>query len=318
MTAVYRRLLIVRAAEQLGVGLLVASAMAVILLPLATLRGMPAWPIISFAAATAVLIGLVRLIGHWPTRDQAISQADSQLRFNELLITALSQQSYGDAEFRAVIIAQANARCDAHEPSEVLLRRMGVRSWSAVGLVMSLATVLAIIPLGPARSSAVDTNSSVLTVNSIDEPKLMKSGGGVVTASDPMSQGSSNNAMSNGAPVQDAHGGTSNEGSGTSQNHTGTGGGSASSESNPTADHRHDQTSGRTGVNTGTPAGGGAAESSVSSGQFGSGGSSAGSKGEHQATPAWTGTGDHSAGGGQTPDRGPAEDRDLIRDFFAR
>jgi hypothetical protein len=314
--AVYRRLVLVRAAEALGVGLLMAAAAAAVLLPLASWRGLPTWPIAIFAGAGAVLIGAVRLVGRWPRRRDAVFHADSQLRFGELLITAMSPIAYGDAAFETIILSQADARCEAHDPSEIILRRMGVRSWSAVGLVLSLAVTLAIIPLGPARSAAVDANASVLSGYGADhQPTLKTSGGAIARVNDPNSDGASSDAMTNTGSPPNA-GGEKGDGSGKSQGSTG--GGSAGSESHSTFDHRRDQAQGREGSEVGPTAGGGQAGSTTGSGQNDAGGSTAAAEHGRPALPGAEVSGGKAQGNAVTPDRTPAEDRDLIRDFFAR
>jgi hypothetical protein len=317
VTAVFRRLLIVRAIEHLVAGMLIGCSAAVVLLPLAQWQNQPVGPVLIFATGVAILIAGFGFYARRPSRLQAMMLADSQLRFGELLITALSPVGHGDSDFHRAILAQANAACERHEPSEVLLRRMGVRSWSALGLVLSMTVVLASIPLRPARSSAVDVNSAVL-MSDADQSALHSSSGATTVVNDPNSSGASSDAMSSSVDSIPEKPSESAPGAGQSQSTAGGGGGSAGSISNSTVDHRHDQSSGRTPTNDGSIAGGGAAGAGGESGATRAGGSTVGSRGDHRQLPGWSGTGDPAAGGSALQDRTPAEDRELIRDFFAR
>jgi hypothetical protein len=322
--AVYRRWLIVHLFEQLGRGLLVGSLLALGLLPVAIWQAIPTVPILIFSAVFSLFLGLILALYRKPNRLAAAVEADRQLHLDDLLTSAIFPSDHADTDFRTMVQSIADARCSRHSPSEVLLRRFGIRSWSGIALAMCIAATLAVIPLQPSRTQAVDANVSVLSESPSGlTPSSRADRVMVSVVNDPMSDGASSGSMTTEKPRTRAAGdGQPTESSGTKAagNTAGTGGGNAQSNSAPTHDLPSGQSPGRSTSPAGIAAGGGATSNQQGAqGDSSNGVAGASTKSPH-AVPGWTGgaTPNSQNSGESTNDRIPPEDRDLVRDFFRK
>jgi hypothetical protein len=329
--AVHRRLLMLRILEQAGLAIVLASALAVPLLAIAISQSLATLPILLFCGAFALLVAIALVIHRWPTRLQAAIEADRQLRFDDLLVTALNPAANADPDFTAMLHRIADRQCANHSPSEILLRRFGFRIWGGIALAVSLAVVLAVIPFAPTRSQAKDANASVLTTESAPETpdgSLLRSPAASVV-NDPMSEPLERDLSSLSDITVKPNLQTAAEplgGHDKTQDRHGTGGGSASSREKIAQDAQHAGSPGRTPKRaTGDAAGGGAESSRAFSGAQSdrtAGGTTFAARGS-SVSDQWMGGSNRNAdthrdSQEQTPASVPAEDRDLVRDFFRR
>jgi hypothetical protein len=89
-----------------------------------------------------------------PTLAQTALRADQQMKLHDLLTTALMPQQFGDGAFRQVVVRQADAVCAQRSPSELIVRRLTGRAWSAIGLACSLVLTISMMSGGSGVSSA--------------------------------------------------------------------------------------------------------------------------------------------------------------------
>ena len=305
----------------MGRGLLAASLLAIGLVLLAVWQAMPTGPILLFCGVFGLLIGGVLAFYRKPTRLAAAIEADRQLRFDDLLVTAIYPSARADADFRAMINRMADARCSAHSPSEVLLRRFGIRRWGGIAFAMSIAVTLAVIPFEPSRSQAVDANASVLSASPTDLAASSQIDRGMIAVvNDPLSQGASSGAMTTETTaVNDSQTAQTNGTAGHGIT-AGAGGGKASTASKPGRDTARGETSGRSPTPNGIAGGGGAASNHQGERGDSSPGSVGTSTRSTASVPGWSGATPTAspAMGTATDNRIPPEDRDLVRDFFKR
>jgi hypothetical protein len=89
-----------------------------------------------------------------PTLAQTSLRADQQLKLNDLLSTAVMAHGCFDAEFRNVVLLQADAACRERSPGEILVRRLSGRAWGAIGIVSSLLLTLSLMSGGSVGTAA--------------------------------------------------------------------------------------------------------------------------------------------------------------------
>jgi hypothetical protein len=314
VNAVHRRLIVTRAIEQLGRGILFASVLAILLVTIARWQTMPVMPILIFCGAFALLIGSGLTIYRWPSQLTTAMEADRQLGLDDLLTSALFSNKTTD-EFFVAVTAMADARCRMHLPSEVVLRRLGIRNWSAVVLTMGIAITLAAIPMSSTQTQAVDTNSAILSADN----NLQQSHGPMQITNDPMSESASNNSISTGS--QNLQTDSASNPVITKPKAGNAGGGPGGGSTTAARSHQDLQTIDSPGQSqnaNGTVAGGGD-ESGLRDryGKSNGGGTNSGDSARHSA-PEWTGSPPRppksNASGNDS--QIPPEDRDLVHDFF--
>jgi hypothetical protein len=326
VSAVHRRMVMIGTLEKFGVGVLVGSLMAALLVPLASWQALPTFPILLCSALVALLTGSVLTALRWPTRQSAAVEADRQLKLDDLLSSVVVEvevetNNLQDGFARAVMV-MANARCAAHSPSEVIFRRFGMGSWGAIGLAMSVAIALAVVPLSETKSQAIDRNIDVLSSDSNDGPGVIPStdpARATLQHADPVSEGGSKISnqtedLTDPVPAEAYHsrGHTMPSVLGTSAS---TGGAGAATTDHRRSDKQDLGTSAQQSTNVNaSPAGGGAA--AVNSGQNHETqpGVARGNAGRRNS--AWTRSAT-AEGDSASNDPGiPPERRDLVRDFF--
>jgi hypothetical protein len=155
--AVHRRHVLLRILESAGVGVTVAAALGAAVVAVLLWRGEEPWTVLYFSLATGAICGAIWAVARRPPTLAAAAEADGQLRTSDLLATAWSMRDAPQGEpFVQTVLALAAAQCARVRPSEVVLRRLGVRAWG--GIVLSLGFVITLAALSSAsRSQARDT-----------------------------------------------------------------------------------------------------------------------------------------------------------------
>lgn len=158
LRAVHRRHAAVRAAESVGVCLLIAFAADLILLGIFIARGQSGWPIMGPSALIAMAAGIVVAVTRWPTVLQSAMEADRQLDLHDLISSALLTRSSRQQDpWAGAVMVMAESRCARLSPSAVVLNRLGARAWGGIGLSGALVLTLALMTGGPGSSLADGT-----------------------------------------------------------------------------------------------------------------------------------------------------------------
>jgi len=173
ITALHRRLLLLRAVEGAGLGALAGCAVGGILIALLMWRGVSTLAPTLAALAIGAATGLLWSVARRPTRLQAAVEADRQLALSDLLATALavaprSRESDRDAEaspWLQTVLAAADEACRRHAPSRVILHRLGGRAWGGIALAAALVlTLSALTAQEPAARAASSTPGASRTI----------------------------------------------------------------------------------------------------------------------------------------------------------
>jgi hypothetical protein len=168
ISAVWRRIVLVRTAESIAIATAIASAAGLALTPILWWRGQSA---LSLALAMLLLggmSGLVWGISRRPTRFQAAVEADRQLDLHDLLGTVhlLSHESAADDAWREAIAFISDNRCRSLSPSAVMVNRLGLRAWGGVGILGALLITMGLFTGRPidvsAAASSPESNASAL------------------------------------------------------------------------------------------------------------------------------------------------------------
>ncbi len=163
-----RRMIIVRAAEAAGIGMIVAAGISLVLALLLLLSGRDAMQLCVGTLTAGAAAGAGWSLLRRPTLLHAAMETDRQLNLADLLTTALTRRDTSDP-WQAAVIALAEQRCADLSPSDVLLARLGARAWGGIGL--STALVLAVGALSASSSdsratSAGTTDSAIVDSSS--------------------------------------------------------------------------------------------------------------------------------------------------------
>jgi len=158
--AVHRRLAVQRAAERVGVCVLIASAAALLLGPILWWRGEAVLPLSLVALVIGSVAGIAWGIVRRPTPLAAAMEADRQLGWHDLLGTAciLLDADHADP-WEAAVVNVAEVKCRQTRPSAVIVNRWGGRAWGGVGLAAGLVLTLSLIPARASRTSAAGPGS---------------------------------------------------------------------------------------------------------------------------------------------------------------
>ena len=347
VTALHRRLVVIRVLECAGLGALAGCAVAAALIPVLLWRDRPALPpslgLLLIGAASGLAWGFVCR----PTRLHAAAEADRQLGLADLFGTALtvaprSRESDRDADaapWLETVQALADAASRAHAPSEVILHRLHARAWGGIALaallVLSLAALVENQPTADASARRVAdgtptrnpqspelANTPEASSRAARATHAPSASGGPVTGPDRDDTGRTTHENSDGAPAEiPASPGGQNATSGDN----GAGGGNAKANRPavaaplPAAADAVARSSSDQGV-----AGGGAGAVSVArpSADHAAPGSSGGASTPSPATPPWrspawpadVARANAAVEGGRVP----AAHRDLVRQYFSR
>jgi hypothetical protein len=327
---VHRRWVVLRALEAAGVGAAVGCAAGLALVPVLLWRDRPAFGVAMALIAVAGAAGLIFGLTRRPTLLAAAVEADRQLALHDLLASALASRHVAD-EWAGAVVAQAEARCRSLSPDVILLNRLGVRSWSGIGLAAALVMTLSLLSTRPdslsaSRSTNVPRSSTARASSTVDTPAS------VAMSDEKASESSSPRAASRDPFTSDPAGDDSSasastvadRGTGSSDSSTGVGSGAAQTDDAGSRDARSREQSSRaddTARATGeTSSGGrGAGESAPSAGRDVSG--SIANGGAPEPVAPWTShewaaaqrDADEAVETGRVPDAY----RELVRDYFA-
>ncbi len=156
LRAVHRRWVAVRVAEAMGVGVVIGSALALMVLPIVLWRGEPAMPVVWMTTGIAAFVGMIAGVIRRPDVMSAAAEADRQLDLADLLSTALAmRECSAEDPWAALVVATAGARCRTLAPSAVIVNRFGGRAWGGIGLATALVLTLGLLSADPRQSAAV-------------------------------------------------------------------------------------------------------------------------------------------------------------------
>ena len=332
--AVHRRMVVLRALERVGICVLIACFVLLVLMPILIWHGQGTLELVGAALGVGALAGLAWGIASRPTRLAAAVEADRQLRWADLLSTALTLRRGGnDDEFSRSILAIVEARSRQASPSAVVLKRIGARGWGGIGLALALVAGLSLMggaeknrsearAAGPRTWQEIEAarqeqeQNSARSRGSLDLRRIKPGAGS--DDQDPLNSAVPDSQRATGSAAEKG----ANDGAGGAQEGTGAGAGKSASKENtaaavpPKAGGSPDQTNGTT-----TGGGGGrAADGGASDG--GGGGASAGAASSRKAAPVWQSqswaSDREAARTAIVTGRVPDAYRDLVRDYFER
>jgi hypothetical protein len=155
ISAVRRRILVVRIAESIAVSTAIASATGLMVLPILWWRGQSALPLAEAMLVAACVFGLIRGISRRPSRLQAAIEADTQLGLHDLLGTVvLLDRGQSGLVWQTTVAAFADDRCRSLSPSAIIINRIGLRGWAGVGILGGLLLTFALLTVRPVNATA--------------------------------------------------------------------------------------------------------------------------------------------------------------------
>jgi hypothetical protein len=173
ISAVHRRITLIRIAESIAIATAIASAAGLVLIPILWSQGRstlsPAFAMLSLGAISGLIWGISRR----PTRFQAAVEADRQLNLHDLLGTIYLLSDRPSDPWRESLAIVADAQCRSLRPSAVIVNRLGRRAWGGVGIVTSLLLATASFTARPinTNAAAIATESN----NPVSPPKIQPS-----------------------------------------------------------------------------------------------------------------------------------------------
>ena len=169
VSAVRRRILLIRIGESIALFAAGASVLGLALLPIFWVRGESAMPVAVEILGGGIVLGFVHGIARRPSRLAAAREADSQLNLQDLLGTLLSTEQNGDEAWRRNFAAFAEERCRTLRPSSVVVQRIGLRGWAGVGILGALLMTSTLLTVRPA---SVTAGSPLMPNNSAQEDSI--------------------------------------------------------------------------------------------------------------------------------------------------
>ncbi|HSV15131.1 MAG TPA: hypothetical protein VLI90_12805 [Tepidisphaeraceae bacterium] len=325
INAVHRRLVVIRAGETAGICLLVACALLAPLLMILWWNGEPAVPATLLGIISGLWLGvsIALTVRRWPSTMMAASEADRQFELADLLATAMvldASYASGTSDLMSgEVLAVADARCRTLSPSQLVLRRLGSRTWGGVGLSLALVITLALVPTRPARLDAAETANDATAANALTTPTPASISSTTAPNRHPSRVDPANEDSTMMTSAEDNATGNQPTVAARSNSTHAAGSGGGESQSNrpaatpdlPTVAGQHDAKA------SGEAAGGSSRHGSNGGDNIRSGSATAHSR----ATPQWHGGESGTSpndGSLAAPDRVPGEYRDLVRDYFQR
>jgi hypothetical protein len=174
VSAVRRRILLIRIGESIALFAAGASVLGLALLPIFWVRGESAMPVAVEILGGGIVLGFVHGIARRPSRLAAAREADSQLNLQDLLGTLLSTEQNGDEAWRRNFAAFAEERCRTLRPSSVVVQRIGLRGWAGVGILGALLMTSTLLTVRPA---SVTAGSPPITNNTAQEDSISTASG---------------------------------------------------------------------------------------------------------------------------------------------
>jgi len=148
---VRRRMALARAARRVLLSLAISGGAAVVAMAITTMLGRPALPAMGAIILAGLFVGLAWALWRMPGTIAAAQWIDRQLRLSDLLTTALTQGNFNDPAWAATLEALAAAPCRQHQPADVPV--MSPPRWTAAAVTMELALVISLgmffTPAGP-------------------------------------------------------------------------------------------------------------------------------------------------------------------------
>jgi len=145
LTAVYRRLMVVRGLERVGICLALGCGGTLPLVVILLWRRQSALAVGLVTSIISVAAGLILAISRNPSRLDAAMEVDKQLRWADLLSTAWTirrNAATSTNPWETTVLTMAEAQCATASPRTVLMHRWGSRAWGGVGLASALVLSL--------------------------------------------------------------------------------------------------------------------------------------------------------------------------------
>ena len=327
VSAVRRRILLIRIGESIALFAAGASVLGLALLPIFWMRGESAMPLAMELLGGGIVLGFVHGIARRPSRLAAAREADSQLNLHDLLGTVLLMAQIGDEAWRQNLAAFAEERCRTLRPSSVVVQRIGLRGWAGVGILSALlmtSTLLTVRPASVTAGSPLAASDSAQSI-SIQIPWGQNSEISSAPSQRSPGPGGTDTISDRGfdADPQDAQTPTTGDSGHSSGGISASSGAGVSTTANSVADAAAPSKSDAQGANLQTGKiveGNGQSDSRIRA--AGENNSMTASPEAGKKVPSWESSGDSAnldAGG--SPDdfsRSPDGDADLLRDYFQR
>ena len=154
ISAVRRRMVLVRVAESIAVAVACASGAGVVLAGVLWWRGMEALLMIVGLWGLGVCVGMVWGMSRWPSRMEAAVEADEQLGLDDLLGTMVKMGAVGESGWRKMVAEYAERRCGELRASDVIVAKIGMRGWAGVGVLGLLVMTVGMLAGKPAAVNA--------------------------------------------------------------------------------------------------------------------------------------------------------------------
>jgi hypothetical protein len=335
LRAVHRRMMVLRALERTGICVLGGCVILLILMPILIWRGQGTLELVGAALGAGALAGIIWGIASRPTRLAAAVEADRQLKWADLLSTALTlRQGGNDDDFARSILAIVEARSRQVSPSAVVLNRIGARGWGGIGLAVVLVAGLSLMggaekSRSEARAAGPRTWQEIEAARQDQGPNSAHFAGNpdlrrIVPVAerddqDPLHSAVPDSQRSTGAAATEKG---ANDGAGGAQEGSGAGAGQSAPKQNTTP-AMPPKAGGVDNQETGaTPSGGGGRSAEGGAQDGGGGGASAGAAKPRKPSPIWQSqswaSDREAAQAAIQTGRVPDAYRDLVREYFER
>ncbi len=144
------RMMLIRILESIGIACAVASAAGLSLLPIFWMRNQSGLTLAEAALILAAICGLMWGISARPTPLEVATEADKQLKLDDLLATLLSihrqpSNDFTTPQWMRTLEAIADQKCQGVKPSSIIAARFGLRGWGAMGASAGLLITLAML-----------------------------------------------------------------------------------------------------------------------------------------------------------------------------
>lgn len=334
ITAVHRRMILLRAAERLGLCLLGGCIVLFILMPILIWRSQGTTQLALVTLGTALFAGIAWALTSRPAKLAAAMEADRQLKLHDLLGTALLlQRTTSPGEIEQTVIAQAQASCSEFSPATVVLHRLGARGWGGIGLAAALVGGLYLMSPDTSRAQASAStspkswqeteleNEKANATHLVATPDMRRQREGGGSDEDPLKSDPADPDQSTPAATATNTNQAAHNDAGATQEGTGAGAAQSASKTNPAK--TTDNTSGNSRTNSqGTQTAGGGGTATENGNTTGKSGSTAAPVKSHKPAPIWQSqswpadqeSARSAIRSGQVPDAY----RELVRDYFER
>jgi hypothetical protein len=162
ISAVWRRIILVRIAESIAISISVASAAGFALIPILWWQRQSALPLAFAMLLLGAISGLIWGISRRPTRFQAALEADRQLNLHDLLGTIYLLTDRPPDPWQESLAIISDTQCRSLRPSSVIVNRLGLRAWTGVGILGALLITTALFTARPINTiaAAIATESN--------------------------------------------------------------------------------------------------------------------------------------------------------------